>query len=262
MSARCLANSELLTCYSVPSSCIEPFLDNTEYTTNSNNMLPSCISVNLKSSTISQLINHSGFTDDRLYSASEAADLFQGYQMTASSTTIDWTSAYKKDKNTRIIYNQLTITSKPVWSSELLKDIQPEFHEHIKSDCIWMIHNKLIICKPIFKDLEYIGLIIVSIPLRIIICSHYHAGPSGAHMGEYKTLFRIRMRFRWPGMRRDIKLWIKFCAACVAYSIWTNRKSELYFSWHITSPFYIMYVDVWIPGNLLDEFGEILQLMN
>ena len=56
MSARCLANSELLTCYLVPSSCIEPFLDNTEYTTNSNNMLPSCISVNLKSSTISQLI--------------------------------------------------------------------------------------------------------------------------------------------------------------------------------------------------------------
>ena len=81
-------------------------------------------------------------------------------------------------------------------------------------------------------------------------------------MGEYKTLFRIRMRFWWPSMRKDIKLWVKSCAACIAYNVWRNRKSELYFSWPITSPFYIMHVDLWMPGNLTTDNGETLQLMN
>ena len=29
-------------------------------------------------------------------------------------------------------------------------------------------------------------------------------------------------------MRRDIKLWMKACAAFIAYNVWRNRKSELY----------------------------------
>ena len=144
----------------------------------------------------------------------------------------------------------------------MLNIIQTEYHQRLKNDCIRMLHNKLVIYKPVFKNLKYIGLIIVPEPLRRIIFSHYHAGPSGAHMGEYKTLFRIRMRFWWPSMRKDIKLWVKSCAACIAYNVWRNRKSELYFSWPITSPFYIMHVDLWMPGKLTTENGETLQLMN
>ena len=78
-----------------------------------------------------------------------------------------------------------------------------------------MLHGKLVVYKPIFKDEKYISLIIVLASLRRIIFSHYHAGTSGDHMGEYKTLFRIKMRFWWSGMRRDIKLWIKACAVCI-----------------------------------------------
>ena len=81
-------------------------------------------------------------------------------------------------------------------------------------------------------------------------------------MGEYKTLFRIRMRFFWPGIRNDIKDWVKNCAHCCSYDIWRNRKSELYFSWPVTTPFYIMHVDLWMPGKLLEEEGRTLQLMN
>ena len=63
-------------------------------------------------------------------------------------------------------------------------------------------------------------------------------------------------------MRQDIKLWIKMCAHCVAYNIWRNRKSELYFSWPVTTPFYIMHCDLWMPGKLVDESGKTLQLLN
>ena len=91
---------------------------------------------------------------------------------------------------------------------------------------------------------------------------HFHVGPTGGHMGDYKILFHIYMRFTWPGIRRDIKLWVKQCAHCCAYDVWHSRKSEMYFSWHITTPFYIMYVDVWMPGYLKDSKGNKMQLMN
>ena len=63
-------------------------------------------------------------------------------------------------------------------------------------------------------------------------------------------------------MRRDIKLLVKPCAACIAYNTWRNRKSKLYFSWSVTIPFYIMYVDLWMPGKISNKYGETIQLMN
>ena len=44
--------------------------------------------------------------------------------------------------------------------------------------------------------------------------------------------------------------------------MWRNRKSELYFSWHVTTLFYIMHIDLWMPGKLINEDGNTLQLMN
>ena len=38
-----------------------------------------------------------------------------------------------------------------------------------------------------------------------------HASPIAGHMGEYKTLYRIRLRFFWPCMRVDITEWIQKC---------------------------------------------------
>ena len=50
-------------------------------------------------------------------------------------------------------------------------------------------------------------------------------------------------------MREYINKWVAKCAHCVAYHIWRNRKSELYFSWPITSPFWIIHIDLWSSDN-------------
>ena len=125
-----------------------------------------------------------------------------------------------------------------------------------------MLHDKIVLYKAIFKNVKYVGLIIVPLSLCRLIFIHYHTGPSGGHMGEYKTLVYIRMRFYWPIMRKDIKLWVKMCGQCIAYNTWHNRKIDLYFSWPVTTPFYIMYVDLWMPGKSVDDDGNTLQLMN
>ena len=80
-------------------------------------------------------------------------------------------------------------------------------------------------------------------------------------MGEYKTLFRIQMQFYWPGMRKDINLWLKMCGQFLAYDTWRNRKRKMYFSCPVTTPSCIMHVELWIPGKLVHNDGKTLQLM-
>ena len=57
-----------------------------------------------------------------------------------------------------------------------------------------------------------------------------YTSPIAGHMGEYKTLYRIRLRFFWPCMRGDIKVWIQQCPNCILTCHWRRRGQELMFS--------------------------------
>ena len=133
---------------------------------------------------------------------------------------------------------------------------------HLKNNLIQMLGDKLVFFKPVNMKSKYITLLIVPDTLRRILFSHYHAGPTGGHMGEYKTLFRLRTRFFWPNMRSDIKLWVQRCAHCISYNVWRTRTSELNYSWPITVPFWIMHVDLWSPGSNTNDNGDKGYLMN
>ena len=98
--------------------------------------------------------------------------------------------------------------------------------------------------------------------LRHKISSHYHAGFSGGRMGKFKTLYRIPLRTCLPKLREDIKKWVKNCAHCIVYNVWHNRRQELHFSWPVIIPFYIMHLDIWSPGNMLNEPEDGEHLLN
>ena len=87
----------------------------------------------------------------------------------------------------------LTKNKKPAWTPVMLDKVAVKYHSPLKSQHIYLLHDKLILYKAIFKHVKYVGLIIVPKNLRCLIFSHFHAGPSGDYMGEYQTLFRIRM---------------------------------------------------------------------
>ena len=81
-------------------------------------------------------------------------------------------------------------------------------------------------------------------------------------MGEYKTLFCMKIQFHWPGMQNNIKEWIKGCPECISSSMWRNKRNKLYFSWPITAPFYIMHLDLWQPGKLTTQQYDPIYLLN
>ena len=88
-----------------------------------------------------------------------------------------------------------------------------------------------------------------------------HATPIAGHMGEYKTLYRIRLRFFWPRMRSNIKEWIQQCHHCMVIYSWRRRGQEFMFSWLVRFPFAILHLDVWMLEYHIDSNGNIA-LMN
>ena len=68
--------------------------------------------------------------------------------------------------------------------------------------------------------------------------------------------------FSLPILRKDVKEWVKGCARCVAHIAWRSPKSDLYFLAPVTTQFYIMHVDIWSPGHLVDTYKDTIQLMN
>ena len=46
-----------------------------------------------------------------------------------------------------------------------------------------------------------------------------HEGVTGGHLGQEKTLSKLKERFYWPGHYNDVRDWCKTCVAC------SKRKS-------------------------------------
>ena len=55
---------------------------------------------------------------------------------------------------------------------------------------------------------------IVPSSLRKDILHHLHGGPTGAHLGEAKTLGKLRERYYWPSHTGDVKEWCRSCELC------------------------------------------------
>ena len=95
------------------------------------------------------------------------------------------------------------------WNDKELSKINSAYRVPLKDNTIQIVNKNLVLFKLILANHRYAMLIIVPMSLRRKLFSHYHASPSNGHMGEYKTLYKIRLRFFWPKLREDIKQWVK-----------------------------------------------------
>ena len=60
------------------------------------------------------------------------------------------------------------------------------------------------------------SLIIVPRIQRSAIITDYHSGPGGGHFAFEKTNEKLKNRFYWPGMKRDIQIYCAQCSRCAA----------------------------------------------
>uniref|UniRef100_A0A7G3ANC8 RNA-directed DNA polymerase n=1 Tax=Lutzomyia longipalpis TaxID=7200 RepID=A0A7G3ANC8_LUTLO len=56
--------------------------------------------------------------------------------------------------------------------------------------------------------------IVVPVDERLKILKKFHDDPKAAHFGNLKTLKRIVQRYWWPGLARDVKMYVGQCEVC------------------------------------------------
>ena len=52
--------------------------------------------------------------------------------------------------------------------------------------------------------------------LRVDLMQEAHGGVAGGHLGVRKTLSRLRQRYYWVGLRKDVEEWCRACNICCA----------------------------------------------
>ena len=73
--------------------------------------------------------------------------------------------------------------------------------------------------KPFGRTLDEQRQIVLPLHLRPKVLKFYHDSLFGAHLGFFKTLHKVRERFYWFGMLRDIHHYVTTCESC------TRRKN-------------------------------------
>ena len=57
--------------------------------------------------------------------------------------------------------------------------------------------------------------LVVPNSIRDTVLEESHAGSLGGHLGEDRTIGRIREKFFWPHYAEQVRQWCRTCARCV-----------------------------------------------
>jgi hypothetical protein len=174
-------------------------------------------------------------------------------------TTDDWKSSYALDKDTNYLIGRITTDKTPLSEHEI-RNVHESYRHALRENRIHFRNNRLLLFTSIASSHRFLCLIIVPESLRQLVFFAYHASGSGAHMGAFKTLLLIRTRFFWPRMRKLIMAWVKGCAGCIPTAVRNREGTGLLHTWPITTPFAILSVDMWKPGEVVNADGYIALL--
>lgn len=105
------------------------------------------------------------------------------------------------------------------------------------------------------------GKILAPESLRAKILFRYHDNPLAGHLGARKTIGRIRCRYYWPGMVKDIKAYVKQCAICEKRKAVGSSKAPLVPIPPPDRPWQLMAMDIVGPLDLTEKGNTYILVM-
>ena len=201
----------------------------------------------------------SSIIDNTIYPACNLANdslipISNCFALRPAPTRSTWKEAYATDGDTNNIIQSLN-NDEPLAANAIFS-LNMTYTHGLANKLFRILEDKLVFYEKILTSTSCILRIVVPSSLRRDLFSTFHASPTGGNIGAYKTLYRLKVRFFWPHLRKDIKAWIKSCAHCNLTNRWRKRGSELLFSWPISNPFAILHADLWCPGDVTDYTGS------
>ena len=89
--------------------------------------------------------------------------------------------------------------------------------------------------------------LVVSEVLKKDILNSLHEGPFGGHLGEDKTLEKLKERFYWPGQYNDVRDWCRTCSVCASRKTPAPKPRASLKPVRVGSPMQLVAVDILGP---------------
>ena len=123
--------------------------------------------------------------------------------------------------------------------------------ESFKTHKLAQIWEQLLLCNGVLMRNYYderrnasFKQIVVPRSLRQEILEELHAGSTGGHLGEEKTLERLKQRFYWPGHFHDVQDWCKTCGVCATRKMAVPKPRAPLTNISVGSPMQFVAVDI------------------
>jgi hypothetical protein len=107
------------------------------------------------------------------------------------------------------------------------------------------------------------NMLLLVIPRSLVdkVMHFMHDEPSGSHFGLHKTYWKIKQRFYWEGMFRDVQMWIKTCKSCMSRKGYVvNQRGQL-LTIPIPGPNYMISADIMGPFPISNSGNRFLLLI-
>ncbi|KAI4890217.1 hypothetical protein NFI96_009016 [Prochilodus magdalenae] len=79
--------------------------------------------------------------------------------------------------------------------------------------------------------------------IRGSLLKYFHDHPTAGHLGITKTVARLRLRFFWPKMRKDVKTYVLSCPVCQLTKPSQKKPAGLLVPVHTSEPWEVAGVD-------------------
>ena len=95
--------------------------------------------------------------------------------------------------------------------------------------------------------------LVIPPPLRFEVLVNAHDDLARGHFGVYKTYAKLRDRFYWKGMYRDVEHWVRSCADCATRKHLKNKAHAPLLPIPVDSAFQCLAVDVSFTRHLVGQ---------
>ena len=141
-----------------------------------------------------------------------------------SMDDLDVSEIQDQDNDLKVIKDMISEGEKLTWQD--VSKYSPEVkHYWARIDSLVLKNGKLYRKWESEDGSSYKLLLVIPKSHRELVLKQLHDGKSGAHLGVKKTLHKVRDRYFWFKLRKDVELWVKKCDMCNSRK-GTLRKSK------------------------------------
>jgi hypothetical protein len=96
---------------------------------------------------------------------------------------------------------------------------------------LWLtlvVEKELLYRRWVDKDGNTVLQLLAPLALRETIFHHLHSSRTSGHLGLKRTLFKVRSRYFWPQVKRDIMSWCQECEQCAQTRPGPHHRAKLH----------------------------------